>query len=586
MTLKGKFVDIVAEFSPSTIKKKLHITLITCRIDDKRNDVLQRRQAVKDLCQQRTNALDASKNYQEFRAEVHDLRSWLAEKLKTASDESYRDLSNLERKLQKHEAFERELRANEGQLRTVNKLGQALIAQDSYQKADVAKTLKELNDEWQQLVGISLEKGRRLRQAVAQHDYNNSIDDVTLKLDEIEENLRSENVGTDLRSCRDLLKRQDQLDNELGLYSNRVEELVNKSNDMAHDGHFNSEAICQKALDSQQRLEALGEPANRRREALDEALKFYKFGFELDAELQWIAEHLRLASSEALGQNLHQAQNLFKKHKKLEAEIVGHQPVIEKTLQAGQSLVDLKHPESKKIKELCANLQEAWVDLNEKAENRAQKLELSLKAQQFFFEANEVESWLNEKGDLLASTDYGRDRDAATKLLTKHKALELELDTYNNIITEMGRGAQSLIQSKHPDSKLIAERQASLEHLVRSLQRKAVLRQHRLMESLFRHEYFLESEELERWIADNLQQASSEDYGQDYEHLLVYSLNETFSVLLTPIFQILQGKFDDFKHRIESGSERFKQCEDLAQKLIANESSYIPEIQKKQLQLE
>lgn len=85
----------------------------------------------------------------------------------------------------------------------------------------------------------------------------------------------------------------------------------------------------------------------------------------------------------------------------------------------------------------------------------------------------------------------------------------------------MGHGAQAMIKSGHPDSKLIAERQSSLEHLVRLLQRKAAIRQHRLMESLFRHEYFVESEELERWIADNLQQASSEDYGQDYEHLIV-----------------------------------------------------------------
>ncbi|XP_063909279.1 spectrin beta chain, non-erythrocytic 1 isoform X5 [Zophobas morio] len=538
-------------------------------IDDKRNEVIQRRQAVKDICQQRTNALDASKNYQEFCAEVHDLRSWLNEKLKTASDESYRDLSNLERKLQKHEAFERELRANEGQLRTVNKLGQALIAQDSYRKADVAKTLKELNDEWQQLVGISLEKGRRLRQAVAQHDYNNSIDDIQTRLDEINENLSSDYVGGDLRSCRELLKRQDILDSELALCAGRVDDLVNKSNDMMHDGHFDADAIRQKALDGQKRLKDLEEPSRKRREALDEGLKFYKFGFELDTELQWIKEHLPLASSETLGQNLHQAQNFFKKHKKLEAEIAGHQPVIDKTLQNGQNLVDLDHPQSVRIQELCATLKDAWDELNTKAAERALKLELSLKAQQFFFEANEVESWLNEKADILASTDYGRDRDAATKLLTKHKALELELDTYNNIIVEMGRGAQALIQNKHPDSKLIAERQASLEHLVRSLQRKAVLRQHHLMESLFRHEYFLESEELERWIAENLQHASSEDYGQDYEHLLV-----------------LQGKFDDLKHRIEAGAERFRQCEDLAQKLIANESSYISDIQKKQLQLE
>lgn len=82
-----------------------------------------------------------------------------------------------------------------------------------------------------------------------------------------------------------------------------------------------------------------------------------------------------------------------------------------------------------------------------------------------------------------------------------------------------------MIKSGHPDGKLIAERQSSLEHLVRSLQRKAAIRQHRLMESLFRHEYFVESDELESWIAENLQHASSEDYGQDFEHLLVILLN-------------------------------------------------------------
>lgn len=85
----------------------------------------------------------------------------------------------------------------------------------------------------------------------------------------------------------------------------------------------------------------------------------------------------------------------------------------------------------------------------------------------------------------------------------------------------MGRAAQATVQSGHPEGKLISERQATLEHLIRSLQRRAALRQQRLMESLFRHEYFSESQELEQWIAEQLQHASSEDYGQDYEHLLV-----------------------------------------------------------------
>lgn len=49
--------------------------------------------------------------------------------------------------------------------------------------------------------------------------------------------------------------------------------------------------------------------------------------------------------------------------------------------------------------------------------------------------------------------------------------------------------------------------------------------------------------------------------------------------------QVLQNKFDDFKHRIEAGSERFAQCEELAMKLIANESPYSADIERRQEQL-
>lgn len=187
--------------------------------------MLERRQAVKVACQQRANVLDASKNYQEFCAEAHDLKAWIAEKRKTASDESYRDLNNLERKLQKHEAFERELRANEGQLRSVTKLGTALIAQGSYQKDDVAKTLQELNEAWKNLVGVSLEKGKRLHQAEAQESYNSAIDGVTVRLGEIEASLKSNNVGVDLRSCRDLLKKHEALEIELNQVEHKVNDL-------------------------------------------------------------------------------------------------------------------------------------------------------------------------------------------------------------------------------------------------------------------------------------------------------------------------------------------------------------------------
>ncbi|XP_033210984.1 spectrin beta chain, non-erythrocytic 1 isoform X3 [Belonocnema kinseyi] len=537
-------------------------------INDRRNQVLARRASVKDAANRRRAALQASEHYQQFSAEVDDLRDWLGDKMKTASDESYRDLNNLERKLQKHEAFERELRANEGQLRAVNKAGKALISEENYRSDDVGQTLKDLNAQWDQLVALSLEKGRRLRQAASQHGYNRTMEDARMKLEEIETALQSKQVGNDLRSCKELMKKHQILESELAQWEQKVDDLVAMGHEMAHEGHFDADNILKTSQGTQRKFRGLKEPAKKRRDALEESLRFHNFGFELDAELQWIKDHLPQASSTSLGQNLHQTQSLYKKHKKLEAEIVGHQPMIDKTLASGQSLINQSHPERKKIQELCDELDDAWKNLQDKVNERSHALDLSLRAQEFFFEAGEVESWLSEKNDVLSSTDYGRDRDAATKLLTKHKALELELDTYNGIVSEMGHTASTMINAKHPDSKAIANKQQAIVQQMRSLQRLATMRQQRLMESMYRHEYFLESRELEQWIKEQEQAAASEDYGQDYEHLL-----------------ILQAKFNDFKHRIEAGSERFNQCESLAKKLIANESPYIQDIEKRQEQL-
>lgn len=50
-------------------------------------------------------------------------------------------------------------------------------------------------------------------------------------------------------------------------------------------------------------------------------------------------------------------------------------------------------------------------------------------------------------------------------------------------------------------------------------------------------------------------------------------------------FQLLQSKFDDLKHRVDAGAERFNQCNEFAKKLLATESPYISDIEKSEEQL-
>ncbi|XP_045137790.1 spectrin beta chain, non-erythrocytic 1-like isoform X9 [Portunus trituberculatus] len=608
-------------------------------INERRNQVRDRRASVKARAQARREQLNGSVAYQQFKADADDFDKWMGDKKKMADDESYRDLSNLERKIQKHEAFERELHANEGQLRRLNKTGQDLIGMKHYQSRDIQKTLDDLNKKWKDLCSKTEDKGTKLRQANNQHTYNKDLEETEKNLEALESALNNKDVGSDLHSCKDLMKKQNNLDNDLNTMERKISDLCNTGDQMVADGHFDSDNIKASCVAAKKRFNNLKDPAARRRAALEESLRWHEFNFEVDAEMQWIKEHMTLATSTVLGQNLHEAQTLNKKHIKLKAEIQGHQPQIDKCLAKGKKLCDEHHPEKglvsgvqwprghsvhwtprqssssytkrhrlakspqrypynmytppplnqafnslscrtehahctcqprrlEQIVQRCEELQEAWNDLLAEANERSRKLELNLKAQQYFFEVTEVEAWMNEKRNILQTKDYGKDEDVARKLLAKHKALELEMDTYSGIVKEMGTMAESMIKSSHPESKLIKDRQQMLNQELKDLQKLSANLRQKLMASMYRHEYFREAEDLEKWITEQMQTATSEDFGHDYEHLL-----------------LLQAKFDDFKHRVEAGSERFKQCDELAKKLIANESPYASVIDRKQEQL-
>ncbi|KAJ8705806.1 hypothetical protein PYW08_012852 [Mythimna loreyi] len=531
----------------------------------RRAAVLQRRDGVRHAAAERRRALLASLAHQQFVAATEELQNWIQDKTRTAKDQSYRDLANLERKLQKHEAFERELQANEKQLRNVESIGHSLQKSDPSRSAEVSQHLSGLQSAWEELVAASRDKGSKLRQAAQQRKHRRSVEDAKARLIDLERQLKSEEIGTDLRSCKRLLNQHQALEQELSLWETKATSLAEQGADLVSGGHFDAAAIERDSAALLQAVRALQPPAAKRRQALESSLQLHKFAAEVAGELDWLSERSAAAASEVMPADLHAAQSAQKKHNKLKAELVGRRPLIERVIAHGNSLVEEGHPQKKKIEALCAELEAGYTSVSEAAENRGAALEAALKAQQFMHDALEVDAWLNDKAAALAHADLARDRHRATHLLTRHKAVELELDTYAAIIAEMGHVATSMANGGHPEGEALQARHALLVDSLARLQRLAAQRQKALVESVCRHEYLAESAELESWIQEQYAAASSEDYGQDYEHLL-----------------ILRSKFDELRHRVESGAERFNQCEELAKKLLATESPYIGDIEKRQ----
>ena len=104
------------------------------------------------------------------------------------------------------------------------------------------------------------------------------------------------------------------------------------------------------------------------------------------------------------------------------------------------------------------NLTDAWNNLHTAIETKGTQLKLLLTAQQCFFELAEVESWIGDKIQSMKGAEYGKDEDSSVKLLTKHKAMELEIDTYSGIVQEISAAASKLVSNQHPDAKLILNR--------------------------------------------------------------------------------------------------------------------------------
>ena len=107
-----------------------------------------------------------------------------------------------------------------------------------------------------------------------------------------------------------------------------------------------------------------------------------------------------------------------------------------------------------------------------------------------------------------------------------------------------------------------------LENQLSELQGRCQERGQRLISSKALYQYLREAGELHDWINDQMVIASSEDFGQDYEHV-----------------QQIDKKFSEFCLGIEAGSARFKKCKQMAASLMDKRSPYSATILEKQEQL-
>lgn len=532
-------------------------------IRSRQEEIYELREGVLQKANERSLRLQQEYLLQEFKVDAHEMMTWIAEKNKRSLDlHQSGNTINLSSKIKRLETLEAELTVNHDQLQNAYAKGEKLSEECSFAKDTLENILEDLESNWNllcerlDLIRKNIYRDKELE------DFNSSVLSVGKKLAEIKLLSESPNFGNDYRSVKNMLKMQESLEKDDEKSKEKVSNLILQGRKLIEELNCDQMHVQTSISELDDKLVSIEKPLMARREKLETCMKFYQFKSEVERELMWISDQIILLSADTPCQNLLEAQKLQKKLENLEVTLDCHQKIVENLSKEVLVLVAEKEC-IVDITRTCEIMEEEWKKLLEIFYDKKTKINFTVKAQMFYSEATEIDSWITEKKQILSSTDCGKDEDMVIKLLTKQKDIELEIDSYKGLVEELAHQAETLIELKHPDSKIIKNRMEAIEQDMKVLQNLCLTRRQKLLESKQEREFDKETEELDIWISEQMTHATSEDYGEDYEHVLMIHTN-----------------FEFYRARVEAGSKRIIQYEDFARRLINSKCQFTDKVNK------
>nr|CAB3266545.1 spectrin alpha chain, non-erythrocytic 1 [Phallusia mammillata] len=497
------------------------------KIKDKAENVLIRWQKLKSALIDKRSRLGETQTLQQFSRDADEAEAWIADKLQTASDDSYKDPSNIQSKHQKHQAFEAELDANKERIHGVMNVGQQLI--DTHQCAGsedaVQGRIQKLEQDWNNLLNKSSEKGDKLKEANQQQNFITAVKDLEFWMSEVEAVLASEDVGKDVTSVSNLLKKQKLLEADVDAHEDRAKELSR------HAGLLLEKANDSDALDSasveakreriEKRFANIKDLTRIRRTKLQESLAIHQLFFDIADEESWISEKKLLVSSEDCGRDLTSINNLRKKQKRIEAEISSHEPNINRLMISGSKIKEEASLYNEVIQERINTLNNNWDSLKELSNQRSLRLKQAQTFQQFRADLEEESSWLGQQQTVAESQQVPQSLAATQSLLAKHEAFETDLSVHCDRISAVKATGQSLIDEENPHAESVAEELKLIEDKLIKLQNAASKRRSQLRETSAFLQFNWKADMVESWIVEKEKVLKSDDFGEDLSSVQV-----------------------------------------------------------------
>lgn len=523
------------------------------KIHKRAENIAQRRDVNRERAIELHEKLKNQVKLHEFLQDLEELNEWVQEKSLLAREDTYRTAKTVHSKWTRHQAFEAEIAANKERLHEAEKAAKDLMAEKPEFREIIEPKLQDLGKHFDVLEDTTKDKGALLFDAKRETIVQQSVDDIDSWMDDLEKQIVNPDTGSDLTSVNILMQKQQIIETQMALKAKQVDELEKQTEVLARTIPTEKvEPIVIKKKQVGERFERIRAPLLERAKALEKKKEAFQFRRDVDDEKLWIDEKMPLTLSEEVGNSLFNVHMLKKNNQTLKTEIDNHEPRIMTICNNGQKLIDEGHEDASEFADLISGLTQKWQELRDALEGRARRLNNSERVQQYFFDAQEAESWMSEQELYMMVEDRGKDEISAQNLMKKHEILEQSVEDYADTIRQLGETARQLTTESHPYCDQVSVKQSQLDKLYAGLKDLAGERRARLDEALQLFHLNREVDDLEQWISERELVAGSQELGQDYDHVT-----------------LLWERFKEFAQDTATvGSERVAKANGIADELI------------------
>ncbi|XP_038962424.1 spectrin beta chain, non-erythrocytic 5 isoform X3 [Rattus norvegicus] len=458
--------------------------------------VQERRAQVKELAESRGQALRTSLMIGNFTRTATQVEDWIQERLQQLRACS--PLGNLKdylKHLRKHQAFRAEVQAHEQIVTSVAKQGEGLLSQSHPQAREVSQRLEALWDLWEKLRQAVTLQGQALEDRCNFLEFLQSADLAETWIQEKERMVDGCDVGLNLEHCLQLCRQVCKL--QVTVDDTRIRRIKNLSLQLKNQGPEESEAICQRQNQLNNRWKTFHGNLLLYKQRLEAALERHRLSSELDNIIEQIRE------KESLAQALEGTEGLERiswRQKMLQQEMDLIQTQVE-SLGGRVSRLCEENPEATGgLRHKQQEMMDSWWKVWHKARKWRELLDVGHEVQKLQTMLQDLQDWAQGLQAEMARQATPCSPVRILYMLEEHQAHKVELDVRTdslNLVRSMG---QRLLASGYPLASGIRQPLAAVEQELSGLQASWQGRQQQLQQALEQQLCLSSVEKVEHWL--------------------------------------------------------------------------------------